>query len=176
MKILFITTRRTGGSNFAKWISIQKNLEYVYEPDVMSDFIKDNTIVKIIYFPELEERIVKLSKSFDKIIIHRRLDVIKQTESVIYSMVNHVFRENYTVKKSFFDDNRKLYNEWIELYKKSNNNLDLLNFGFHTKYEEIFSDNYNWSGLLNYLEIDKPKNLYFLNYSQKYRLPEKKII
>jgi len=169
MKILIISTRRSGGSNFGKWISMEKNLDYIYEPNVTEDFTNNNIIVKIIFELNDEERIKELCKKFDKVIIHTRIDTIKQAESLTYSNVYDVYDKKYTIKPEFLEKNidkyLSIYDSLIQNTKKMNE----LNIGIHTTYEDIFSDDYDWKLLLNYLDITNPKYIHFLNNKNKYR-------
>ena len=169
MKILIISTRRSGGSNFGKWISMEKNLDYIYEPNVTDNFIVDNIIAKVIFETKDEEKIKEISKQFDKIIIHKRIDVKKQAESWTFSDINNSYDKQYSIKPIFLEKNidkyYQLYNDLII----SNDKMNDLNIGVQTTYEEIFSDNYNWTFLLEYLEIPNPKYLHFLNKKNKYR-------
>lgn len=170
MNILIITGRRTGGSNFGKWISMECDLKYIYEPDIKTNFVKDEIVAKVIYEkPEDENEIKNIAKKFDKIIIHKRLDIVKQSESLVYSQINNVFTENYTIKDSFIEKNKKLIDVNCNMIKICNDNMDRFNFGIHTIYEEIFSDEYDWNFLLNYLEIKNPKYIHFLNKRNKHR-------
>lgn len=169
MKILIITTRRSGGSALGTWISTEAGLDYIYEPDITDDFIKDNTVVKFIYQAEYDQQIRDLSRSFDKVIIHKRCDIEKQVESLIYSNVNKVYHEKYSVSRPFFNIRKKLYNELYRLKAEKNKGLDGLDFGIHTEYERIFLNAYGWSPLLEYLEIPKPRYLTMLNSDYKFR-------
>jgi hypothetical protein len=169
MKILIITTRRSGGTALGTWLSTEAKLDYVYEPNITDDFIKDNTIVKLIYEVEYDQQIRDLSKSFDKVIIHTRCDIEKQVESLIYSNVNKSYHKKYSVLPSFFNEYRELYDDFYKLKVEKNKGLDRLDFGIHTEYERIFLNVYGWSPLLEYLEIPKPKYLTMLSSEHKYR-------
>jgi hypothetical protein len=169
MKILIITTRRSGGTALGTWISTEIKLDYVYEPDITGDFIKDNTVVKLIYLVEYDQQIRDLSKNFDKVIIHKRCDIEKQAESLAYSKANEVYDEKYSILPIFFKKHKELYDRCYRLTAESNEGLDRLNFGIHTEYERIFLNFYGLSPLLEYLEIPKPEYLYILDSDRKYR-------
>jgi hypothetical protein len=169
MKILIITTRRSGGSVLGRWISTETKLNYVYEPDITDDFIKDNTVVKLIYYKDYDQQIGDLAKNYDKVIVHKRCDIEKQAESLAYSKANKVYHKKYCILPNFFSMHKELYDEVHKLTVESNEGLDRLDFGIHTEYERIFLNAYGWSPLLEYLEIPKPKYLHLLDSKYKYR-------
>lgn len=169
MKILIVTTRRSGGTALGTWISTEAGLDYIYEPDITDDFIKDNTVVKLIYQVEYDQQVRDLSKNFDKVIIHKRCDIEKQVESLIYSNVKKSYHKKYSVLPSFFNKHKELYDDFYKLKVEKNEGLDRLDFGIHTEYERIFLSAYGWSPLLEYLEIPKPKYLHLLDSKYRYR-------
>jgi hypothetical protein len=169
MKILIITTRRSGGSSLGTWISRETRLDYVYEPDITDDFIKDNTVVKLIYYVDHDQQIRDLAKSYDKIIVHKRCNIEKQAESLAVSQLTNVHHEKYCILPSFFKEHRGLYKDLYKIKVEKNKGLDRLDFGIHTEYERIFLNVYGWSSLLEYLEIPKPKYLDLLDSKHKYR-------
>jgi hypothetical protein len=173
MKILIITTRRSGGSALGTWIAMETNLGYVYEPNITENFIRDNTVVKLIYEVKYDQEIRDLSKNFDKVVVHKRCDIEKQVESLIYSNVNKVYHKKYFIAPSFLDKHKELYDEYCKLKIEKNKNLDRLDFGIHTEYERIHLNAYGWSPLLEYLKIPEPKHLTLL--SSKYKLRAKVI-
>lgn len=169
MKILIITTRRSGGTALGTWISTETELDYVYEPKITDDFIKDNTVVKLIYHVDYDQQIRDLAKSYDKVIVHKRCDIEKQAESLGYSKIKKIYHKKYHLLPDFFDAHRELYDRCYRLTVESNEGLDRLDFGIHTEYERIFLNVYGWSSLLEYLEIPKPKYLDLLDSKYKYR-------
>jgi hypothetical protein len=169
MKILIITTRRSGGSALGNWISTETKLDYVYEPDIADDFIKDNTVVKLIYNVDCDQHIRDLAKNYDKVIIHKRCDIKKQVESLAYSNVKKAYHKKYHILPGFFNKHKELYDDLYKLKEEKNKGLDRLDFGIHTEYERIFLNVYGWSPLLEYLEIPRPKYLDLLNSEHKYR-------
>lgn len=169
MKILIITTRRSGGSTLGKWISTETGLEYVYEPDITDDFIKENTVVKLIYHIVDDQQIRALAKSYDKVIVHKRCDIEKQAESLAVSQVTNVHHKKYHISPDFFSKHKELYDALYKLKVEKNKGLDRLDFGIHTEYERIFLNVYGWSPLLEYLEIPRPKYLDLLDNKHKYR-------
>jgi hypothetical protein len=169
MKILIIATRRSGGSNLGKWISMEKGLDYIYEPNITDNFIVDNIVTKIIYEEHNEEKIKKISKEFDKVIIHKRINIVHQAESWTHSQINNSYDKKYSIKPKFLEKNINLYYKLYNNLVINNDKLNNLNIGIQTTYEEIFSDEYDWTFLLKYLEIEKPKYLHFLNNKNKYR-------
>jgi hypothetical protein len=169
MRILIIATRRSGGSNFGKWISMEKSFDYIYEPNITDDFTNNNIVVKIIFEICDVEKIKELSKKFDKVIIHTRTDVTKQAESLTYANVYHVYDRKYTIEPEFLEKNINQYHLIYDSFIKNNEMMNELNVGIHTTYEDIFSDDYDWKFLLNYLEIVNTKYIHFLNNKNKYR-------
>jgi hypothetical protein len=169
MKILIITTRRSGGTTLGTWLSTETGLEYVYEPDITDDFIKDNTVVKLIYQIDHDQQIRDLAKSYDKIIVHKRCDVEKQAESLAVSQITNVHHKPYPISPSFFSKHKELCNDLCKIKAEKNKGLDCLDFGIHTEYERIFLNVYGRSSLLEYLEIPRPKYLDLLDSKYKYR-------
>lgn len=169
MKILIISTRRSGGSNLGQWISMEKGLRYIYEPNITDNFIVDNIVTKIIYEIHNESKIKEVSKEFDKVIIHKRIDIVNQAESWTYSQINNSYDKKYSIKPKFLEKNMDVYYELYNNLVINNDKINNLNIGIQTTYEEIFSDEYDWTFLLKYLEIKNPKYLHFLNKENKYR-------
>jgi len=169
MKILIITTRRSGGTSLGTWISKEMELDYVYEPDITDDFIRDNTVVKLIYYVKHDQQIRDLAKNYDKVIVHKRCDTEKQAESLVVSQITNVHHKRYHVIPDFFSRHKELYDSLCKIKVEKNEGLDRLDFGIHTEYERIFLNVYGWSSLLEYLEIPKPKYLDLLDSKHKYR-------
>ena len=169
MKILIITTRRSGGTALGTWLSTETKLDYVYEPDITDDFVRDNTVVKLIYNIDYDQQIRDLAKNYDKVIVHKRCDIEKQVESLVYSNVKKSYHVKYHILPNFFSVHKELYDYLYKLKVEKNKGLDRLDFGIHTEYERIFLNVYGWSPLLEYLEIPRPKYLDLLDSKHKYR-------
>lgn len=184
MRVLILTHERSGGRSLMEWISSELNLNEYHEP-LGSDysnlnFIDDkNCVVK--EFPNRiykDLNLIDTILSFDKLILHNRVDLYDMAVSTIYAAEN--FKENWHQKYTLSDYWEKNHQEEIIQYmtefQKENDVEKLLKFGIlkycgiHTTYEGVFYRKTDIQVLCDYLNIANPTHLSILDSNKRLRL------
>ena len=150
MKILIISSPRTGGNVFSKWLSVELNYKWIHEPfhnhfnefnDIEKVLNEDNIVVKVqINDWSKKYTDTKFYNFFDKIIGLTRNNLKETSISLLKAFETKNFTKNY-----------KIDDEWItenENKQSDKNRFILLNrFAFNTWCfpNLCFCSNANWS-------------------------------
>jgi hypothetical protein len=175
MRILIITYPRSGGYSLSSWISSELGFKHLHEPfssrheNLIKYLDDDNIVVKEFLFRIDNEFISK----FDKIIIHKRLNVKDVAISWVYSdnktgdFKNHkVYELNDEWINQHHDEVLKMESWIIELSKK----LDELNINaLRTTYENLFIDKDDIDKVKEYLDMEDLKYLDLLDSKRRLR-------
>ena len=153
MRILILTHERSGGFSFTNWIGNELNVDVYHEPfnSLTIDpniFDNPNCVVKI--FSKIpivfNIKITDFIESFDKIIIHRRKNIIDASISLAYvkktqSDTNTGYHNTYEVDDIWLKNNNVLINEQLKSFKNFDNDIENLEFKdyINTTYEGVFN-------------------------------------
>jgi hypothetical protein len=137
MKIILITSYRTGSNSLLDWLGEELNLKIFRELEEVT--IEDNYIVK-----KTLEQLTKIDpKEYDYIIKLFRYNTLLQAESNVFAKKTSRWRGNDLNEKYFLDD-QFLYEHHDEIISSKNifdddkKHLTDLPYGFMISYEELF--------------------------------------
>lgn len=173
MRVLIITYPRSGGYSLSTWITNELGYIHLHEPfspiheDQIKYLSKDNIVVKEFLF-RIDNDFIS---TFDKIIIHKRLNTKDVAISWVYSDNKTGDYKNHKVYK--MDD------EWIEQHKDEihkmelwvndlSKKLDELNINaLRTTYEELFIGKSDVDKVKEYLNMNDLKYLDLLDNKRR---------
>jgi hypothetical protein len=175
MRVLIITYPRSGGYSLSSWISSELKFKHLHEPlssrheELMKYIDDDNIVVKEFLFRIDSEFISK----FDKIIIHKRLNIRDVAISWVYSDNKTGDFKNHKVYE--------LNDEWVseheeEIYKMEmwikdlSIKLDELNINaLRTTYENLFINKSDIDKVKEYLNMGDLKYLDLMDGKRRLR-------
>lgn len=175
MRILIITYPRSGGYSLSSWISSELKYNHLHEPfsprheDLIKYLDDDDIVVKEFLFRIDNEFISK----FDKVIIHKRLNVRDVAISWVYSDNKTGDFKNHKVYE--------LNEDWInqhqdEIFKMESwindlsTKLDELNINaLRTTYENLFIDKGDIDKVKEYLSMGDLKYLDLMDGKRRLR-------
>jgi hypothetical protein len=177
MRILILTHERSGGMSLMSWIANEKNFTTYHEPNLSDPDLKkiilteDNIVVKtFINFIEPNE-INKFIDSFDKVIIHKRVNVKDTSLSILYAenTKNYKMHNQYIIDDEWIKGNNDKINHYIKFYKEKNDYLDSFYNPKYIKttYESVYYDGEDVKVIKDYLQIYDPVWLDMLNNKRR---------
>lgn len=184
MRILIITHERSGGYSLTNWISNELNIDMYHEPffSLTIDpniFDNPNCVVKI--FPRMPIRfnikITDFIESFDKIIIHKRKNLIDASISLAYvtkkqNDVNMNYHTTYEIDDIWLKNNNLLINEKLKCIKNFDKDIENLEFKnyINTTYEGIYNTKEDIIKIKKFLNLkDELKWLDWLDNKRRLR-------
>jgi len=192
MRILVLTHGRSGGLSISRWIQNELRYKLHHEPFIQydNDFLdnvilkEDNVVIKDFPFNLTLKGydVYKFIKTFDKVILHKRLNL----RDLAISLVNGWHRNKKDENKiSHWHEKYELNEEWIEnnIHLIKNEEKDILKRdnllyqiydnndiqGLRTTYENIFENKDDIIKIVQYLGIQKPEWLDILDSRHKLR-------
>jgi hypothetical protein len=189
MRVLLLTHARSGGFSITNWLSHELGVDMYHEP--FNDFVtketldlnvftNPNCVVKI--FPYISKifdlNLSHFVNSFDKIIVHKRGNLIETAISMAYMTekyqddINVNWHQIYNVDENWIKDNQLLINEQLEIVKKFERQVKSVLSKDHitTTYDGIFNTREDIFKITDFLEINyEPKWLDFLDNKRKLR-------
>jgi len=173
MNVCIITLPRTGGTNFANWISHELNLRYIHEPLINKHHVDDKTVVKYIDYNFTNKQIEEKITEYDYSIVHIRKNTYEQARSKLFHDLykkNMTWHEPYKIQSDFEITYKKDIFKLSQKYKELNQKLIEINSNIITTYEEIF-ENGLYEKVGHILQFDQKntklldkKNRYFCGY------------
>lgn len=183
MRILIIANHRSGSSSFGKWLSMELDYLYVFEPfntqvapwnyDIdqrINHMNNSNNIVcKCIYgqFSNKEE-IKDLIKKFDKIIVLKRNNIKDNVISELMSSDTGHYHRGYVLTDNWLETNSKRIEERISSFIELNNEISKLE-GLQITYEGIYDTKEDIERVKQYIEMNNINHLYMLDNKNRYR-------
>jgi hypothetical protein len=153
MRILILTHERSGGFSLTNWLSNELNVDMYHEPFNrftidLNIFDNPDCVVKV--FPKIpiffNITISDFIESFDKVIIHKRKNLIDTSISLAYikktqSDTNVSYHNTYKVDDDWLKNNDLLINEQLESIKNFDEDIKNLEFKdyINTTYEGVFN-------------------------------------
>ena len=185
MRVLILTHERSGGRSLMEWISKELNLTDYHEPLIDENnknlgFIENkNCVVKEYpYRIYKDSNLIDFILSFDKVILHNRLDLEDMAISTIYATQNFKgnWHQNYTLPSNWVKIHENEIKTHIREFQKENDVEKLIKFGIlkycgiHTTYEGIFYTKEDIKNVCDYLNIKTPNHLSILDTKKRLRV------
>jgi hypothetical protein len=184
MRILILTHERSGGFSLTNWISNELNVDMYHEPfnSMLIDsniFDNPNCVIKI--FPkiptDLNIKIPNFIESFDKVIIHKRKNLIDTSISLAHikktqSDTNVSYHNTYEVDDNWLKNNDVLINEQLKSIKNFDKDIENLEFKnyINTTYEGVFNTQEDIDKIKKFLNLkDELKWLDWIDNKRRLR-------
>ena len=173
MRILIISTVRTGGRQLGEWISKELKHQLYHEPNT-TNIDGDNIVVKHIVNSVVDLNI-ELQNGFDpndwdKIITLKRNDIRGAAESMVIAENNQKWHSPYTISNEWIKEKESDVKENETFIGKGNEVIDKIDFaGLKLTYEGIYNTGEDTPKLQEYLGITNPQYQHMLDKKNKYR-------
>ena len=186
MRICILGTSRSGTTSLMNYVSYSLKLSCIVEPynegkyakngpkqaDEYKNWEKPDTVVKHLFSQVPKNKLYKLDKYFDKVIVIHRVNLLEAAESWIAANVSNSWDRHYHYETSISKlDPHTIQHEVIEEVKRRAwmaLKLKKLNY-FTTTYEDLFIYGKDFNRVKEYLEIKTTEYDYLLDGSRKLR-------
>lgn len=183
MRVCILGPSRSGTTSLMNYISYSLKLSCIVEPynvdiyessqaNEYKNWKKPNTIVKHLYTQIPEDKVYKLDKYFDKVIVIHRVNLLEAAESWFAAETSNSWDKHYHYETSISKlDPHIIQHEITEEVKRRvwiALKLKKLNY-FTTTYEDLFIYGKDFNRVKEYLEIETTEYDYLLNGSRRLR-------
>lgn len=177
MRILILTHGRSGGLSFMAWLGHEMGYPTLHEPfsnpeEIKRVFTEKNIIVKD--FPDIiinaGYNLEDVISSFDKVIIHKRNNILDTAISSSYTNDSSKLHKVYQVTKEWIGDNKDKIDSNIQDFQVVYDILDNIESNaLKTTYEGLYQTRKDIDRIAEYLGIKEFRWLDILDYKRKLR-------
>ena len=174
MRILIISTVRTGGKQLSEWVSEELGYHLHHEPEEGGYVGGFNIVVKHLVDSVVKSNI-EIHNHFDpalwdKIITLKRNDVRRAAESFTFAQQYNLYHQHYSITNKWIRENEQTINENEVFIGRGNEIIDKIEFaGLKLTYEGIYETGEEIPMLKDYLGITEPQYEWMLDKTYKYR-------
>lgn len=186
MKILIISSPRTGGNVFSKWLSVELNYKWIHEPfhnhfnefnDIEKVLNEDNIVVKVqINDWSKKYTDTKFYNFFDKIIGLTRNNLKETSISLLKAFETKNFTKNYKIDDEWITENENKLNELMVDIEKDFNKIKNISDSLQITYEGIYETKNDIEKIMKYIHLNEMKYYDLINPKNRYRNNIKKLI
>lgn len=181
MRILIITHHRSGGMSLLDWIARELSLLSFHEPfesqnpEIIKKVWESSHMITKVFPDNLIKfgvDVEKLLSTFDKVIVHRRLDKLDTAISnAHFDEDSHInAHETYTLDDDWAERNKDKVERELKILVELHKGLDKFEgIGISTTYEGVYNTGKDVERLKEYLNINEPKHLNVLDSKRRLR-------
>jgi len=186
MRVCILGPSRSGTTSLMKYVSYSLKLTCIVEPyntgfyaingpkqaDEYRNWEKPNTVVKHLFTQIPKDKLYKLDKYFDKVIVIHRVNLLEAAESWFAAHISKSWDRHYHYETSILKlDPHTIQHEVTEEVKRRvwiALKLKKLNY-FTTTYEDLFIYGKDLNRVKEYLNIESTEYDYLLDGSRRLR-------
>lgn len=161
MRILIISTARSGSTKLLEWLCRETGFKKIHEPynkNMGDGFIDgDNVIVKEIIAHINQNELKNFCSKFDKVIALKRTDSIESAISLLYCEENFETYDHisvYKISDKWIEDRKDRIDEIVRGVDYLNKLINDMKNCLHVTYENIYQNKEDILRIKEYLGID----------------------